>query len=89
MGIKLVVLVRADTSRNVVEHSGRNDSLCVRKSSIVSVRLQRLGCIGAVDRFRCWRQGNGVRERNEDQGKGDETPSVVADVVELEIVGLE
>jgi hypothetical protein len=89
VGIELVVLVCANTSCNVVEHSGCDNSLRVRKSAVASIGLQSLGCIGAVDRFRCRRQRNGVRKRDKDQGKGNETPAIVAHVVEFEVVCFE
>lgn len=42
-----------------------------------------MDCLGS------WRQGNCVGEGDKDQGKGDETPAIVADVIELEVVRLE
>lgn len=39
-----------------------------------------------MDGLGSWGQGDGVGEGNEDQGEGDETPAVVADIVELEVV---
>lgn len=86
VAVKLVVLVSTNASCDVVEHSRGNNSLCVWKSSVAPVGLERLRCVGAVDRFRGGRQGNGIGERDEDQGEGDETPAIVADVVEFEVV---
>lgn len=42
-----------------------------------------------MNSFGSWGYGDSVGERDKDQGERDEAPAVVADVVELEIVGCE
>jgi hypothetical protein len=74
MAVQLVMLVRSDTRRDMVEHGRRNYSFRIRQRA-------------ARSRGTCrWHR---VREGNEDQGKSDETPTIIAHVVELEIVGCE
>lgn len=86
MTLKLIVLIRANTSRDVVEYGRGNNRFRVRQGSVVLVRLQSFRCVGAVDCLGARGQGNGVGEGDENQREGNETPAVIADVVEFEVV---
>lgn len=70
------MLIRANPSCHVMEHCRSDDCFCVRNSS----------------RFRGWggrREGYSVVKGYEDQGEGDEAPTIVADVVEFQVVRCE
>jgi len=69
----LVMLVRANPRRDMMEHRRSYHRLRIRNRS----ELRR----------RCGVEGYGVGEGDEDQREGDETPAVVADIVGFEIVG--
>ena len=71
----LVMLIRANARRDMVEHRRSHYRLRIRDR-----RELRCGC-GV--------EGYGVCEGDEDQREGDETPAIVADVVCFEVVGSE
>lgn len=51
MAIELVVLIRADARRDVVEHGRSNDGLRVRQRTTGPAGLERLGGVGAMNRL--------------------------------------
>lgn len=74
MAIQFIMLIRANTRCDMMKNGGRNNSLRIRQRAAG---------------FRRPRRRHGIREGNEDQGERNQTPSVVAHVVELKVVGRE
>jgi hypothetical protein len=74
MAIQLIMLIRANACRDMMEHRRSNHSFRIRQ--------------GAA-RLRSPSRRHSIREGNEDQSERNQTPAVVAHVVELEVVGCE
>jgi hypothetical protein len=72
MRIQLVVLIRAEACRDVMEQRRGNHGLCVRQRPAGFARALR---------------GHRVREPDENQRQRDQAPPVVAHVVQLQVVG--
>jgi hypothetical protein len=72
MAIQLIMLIRPNARRNMMEHRRRYHRLRIRQ------RAARLACSS---------RGHRVREGHEDQRERNQTPAVVAHVVEFEVVG--
>lgn len=77
MRVELVVLICARRRRDVVEDSSGDNGFCVAR------------CGGQVGPGAGRAEWDSVVQGDQNQGEGQETPAVVADGVEFEVVGEE